>query len=55
MFVPLFLSWLERELSAGLDQKLMTWETVQKENYLAKLEHEHKGSSAERLRYTSSK
>lgn len=55
MFVPLFLSWLERELSAGLDQKLMTWETVQKENYLAKLEHEHKESSAERLRYTSSK
>ncbi|KAF4110874.1 transient receptor potential cation channel subfamily M member 5 isoform X1 [Onychostoma macrolepis] len=46
---------LEKELSAGLDQKLMTWETVQKENYLAKLEHEHKESSAERLRYTSSK
>uniref|UniRef100_A0A8C2C4T0 Transient receptor potential cation channel, subfamily M, member 5 n=1 Tax=Cyprinus carpio TaxID=7962 RepID=A0A8C2C4T0_CYPCA len=46
---------LERELSAGLDQKLMTWETVQKENYLAKLEHEHRESSAERLRYTSSK
>lgn len=55
MFVPLFLPWLERELPAGLDQKLMTWETVQKENYLAKLEHEHRESSAERLRYTSSK
>uniref|UniRef100_A0A8C1D7V6 Transient receptor potential cation channel, subfamily M, member 5 n=1 Tax=Cyprinus carpio carpio TaxID=630221 RepID=A0A8C1D7V6_CYPCA len=46
---------LERELPAGLDQKLMTWETVQKENYLAELEHEHRESSAERLRYTSSK
>ncbi|XP_016367451.1 transient receptor potential cation channel subfamily M member 5 [Sinocyclocheilus rhinocerous] len=46
---------LERELPAGLDQKLMTWETVQKENYLAKQEHEHRESSAERLRYTSSK
>uniref|UniRef100_A0A8P4GQT9 Transient receptor potential cation channel, subfamily M, member 5 n=1 Tax=Dicentrarchus labrax TaxID=13489 RepID=A0A8P4GQT9_DICLA len=29
---------LERELPAGLDQRLITWETVQKENYLAKLE-----------------
>nr|7MBP_A Chain A, Transient receptor potential melastatin 5 [Danio rerio]7MBP_B Chain B, Transient receptor potential melastatin 5 [Danio rerio]7MBP_C Chain C, Transient receptor potential melastatin 5 [Danio rerio]7MBP_D Chain D, Transient receptor potential melastatin 5 [Danio rerio]7MBQ_A Chain A, Transient receptor potential melastatin 5 [Danio rerio]7MBQ_B Chain B, Transient receptor potential melastatin 5 [Danio rerio]7MBQ_C Chain C, Transient receptor potential melastatin 5 [Danio rerio]7MB len=46
---------LERELPSGLDQKLMTWETVQKENYLAKLEHEHRESSGERLRYTSSK
>ncbi|TRY93569.1 hypothetical protein DNTS_016416 [Danionella cerebrum] len=46
---------LERELPAGLDQKLMTWETVQKENYLAKLEHEHRESSAERLRCTSAK
>ncbi|TRZ00848.1 hypothetical protein DNTS_014117 [Danionella cerebrum] len=33
----------------------MTWETVQKENYLAKLEHEHRESSAERLRCTSAK
>ncbi|XP_052006330.1 transient receptor potential cation channel subfamily M member 5-like [Xyrauchen texanus] len=46
---------LERELPVGLDQKLMTWETVQKENYLAKLEREHRESSGERLRYTSSK
>ncbi|KAM7405780.1 hypothetical protein PAMP_000207 [Pampus punctatissimus] len=32
---------LERELPAGLDQRLITWETVQKENYLAKLERQH--------------
>nr|XP_055064850.1 transient receptor potential cation channel subfamily M member 4-like [Misgurnus anguillicaudatus] len=33
----------------------MTWETVQKENFLAKLERELRESSAERLKYTSSK
>ncbi|XP_056135271.1 transient receptor potential cation channel subfamily M member 5 [Lampris incognitus] len=46
---------LERELPAGLDQRLMTWETVQKENYLAKLERQHWESSEERLKTTSSK
>ncbi|XP_061830802.2 transient receptor potential cation channel subfamily M member 5 [Nerophis lumbriciformis] len=46
---------LERELPAGLDQRLMTWETVQKENYLAKLERQHWDSSEERLKSTSSK
>uniref|UniRef100_A0A8C9RN27 Transient receptor potential cation channel, subfamily M, member 5 n=1 Tax=Scleropages formosus TaxID=113540 RepID=A0A8C9RN27_SCLFO len=49
------LEHLERELPPGLDQKLMTWETVQKENYLAKLEYHHRESSEERLRNTSSK
>ncbi|CAB1338910.1 unnamed protein product [Coregonus sp. 'balchen'] len=44
-----------RELPAGLDQRLITWETVQKENYLAKLEHQHLESSEERLKSTSSK
>lgn len=39
----------------GLDQKLMTWESVQKENYLAKLEKRHLESSEERLKSTSSK
>lgn len=39
----------------GLDQRLITWETVQKENYLAKLEHRHWESSEERLRSTASK
>ncbi|XP_071003157.1 transient receptor potential cation channel subfamily M member 5-like [Oncorhynchus clarkii lewisi] len=33
----------------------MTWETVQKENYLAKLERQHLESSEERLKSTSSK
>lgn len=45
----------ERELPAGLDQRLITWETVQKENYLAKLERQHWESSEERLKNTSSK
>ncbi|XP_056463960.1 transient receptor potential cation channel subfamily M member 5 [Gadus chalcogrammus] len=41
--------------SAGLDQRLMTWETVQKENYLAHQECRLLESSEERLRSTSSK
>ncbi|XP_061671141.1 transient receptor potential cation channel subfamily M member 5 isoform X4 [Syngnathoides biaculeatus] len=46
---------LERKLPARLDQRLITWETVQKENYLAKLERQQWESSEERLRSTSSK
>ncbi|XP_039980646.1 transient receptor potential cation channel subfamily M member 5 isoform X2 [Xiphias gladius] len=46
---------LERELPTGLDQRLITWETVQRENYLAKLERQHWESSEERLKSTSSK
>ncbi|XP_051920047.1 transient receptor potential cation channel subfamily M member 5 [Hippocampus zosterae] len=46
---------LERELPTGLDQRLIIWETVQKENYLAKLERQHWESSEERLKSTSSK
>uniref|UniRef100_A0A672G4U9 Transient receptor potential cation channel, subfamily M, member 5 n=1 Tax=Salarias fasciatus TaxID=181472 RepID=A0A672G4U9_SALFA len=46
---------LERELPAGLDQRLITWETVQKENYLANVERRHWESSEERLKSTSSK
>ncbi|KAM9422687.1 transient receptor potential cation channel subfamily M member 5 [Salvelinus alpinus] len=49
------LEQLERELPAGLDQRLITWETVQKENYLAKLERQHLESSEERLNTTSAK
>lgn len=45
----------ERELPAGLDQRLITWETVQKENYLAKLERQHMESSEEKLKSTSAK
>ncbi|XP_056872165.1 transient receptor potential cation channel subfamily M member 5 isoform X2 [Takifugu flavidus] len=46
---------LEKELPVGLDQRLITWETVQKENYLAKLERQHWESSEEKLKSTSSK
>uniref|UniRef100_H3A629 Transient receptor potential cation channel subfamily M member 5 n=1 Tax=Latimeria chalumnae TaxID=7897 RepID=H3A629_LATCH len=46
---------LERNLAEGLDQKLVTWETVQKENYLANLEKGKRESSEERLKKTSNK
>ncbi|KAM3876709.1 transient receptor potential cation channel subfamily M member 5 [Diretmus argenteus] len=46
---------LERLLPAALDQRLMTWETVQKENYLARRERQHWESSEERLKNTSYK
>lgn len=53
--LPCFCVLPERELPAGLDQRLITWETVQKENYLAKVERQHWESSEERLKSTSSK
>ncbi|XP_009926293.2 transient receptor potential cation channel subfamily M member 5 [Haliaeetus albicilla] len=46
---------LERDLPVGLDQKIITWELVQKENYLVKVEQERKESNEERLKTTSNK
>ncbi|NXN14320.1 TRPM5 protein, partial [Indicator maculatus] len=46
---------LERDLPVGLDQKIITWELVQKENYLVSLEQERKESNEERLKVTSNK
>ncbi|GAB0190008.1 transient receptor potential cation channel subfamily M member 5 [Grus japonensis] len=46
---------LERDLPVGLDQKIVTWELVQKENYLVNLEQERKESNEERLKATSNK
>nr|XP_033783909.1 transient receptor potential cation channel subfamily M member 5 isoform X2 [Geotrypetes seraphini] len=46
---------LERDLSDGLDQKMMAWETVQKEIYLANLEKQKKESNEERLKTASNK
>ncbi|NWU91402.1 TRPM5 protein, partial [Upupa epops] len=46
---------LERDLPAGLDQKIITWELVQKENYLVNLEQERKESNEERLKATANK
>ncbi|NXO83696.1 TRPM5 protein, partial [Sitta europaea] len=46
---------LERDLPVGLDQKIITWELVQKEHYLVKLEQEKKESNEERLKATSNK
>ncbi|KAM9555986.1 transient receptor potential cation channel subfamily M member 5 isoform 1-T1 [Guaruba guarouba] len=46
---------LERDLPVGLDQKIVTWELVQKENYLVSLEQERKESNEERLKATSNK
>lgn len=41
---------LERDLPAALDQKVVTWEAVQKEDFLSKLEARHKDSQGELLR-----
>uniref|UniRef100_A0A663EWD8 Transient receptor potential cation channel subfamily M member 5 n=1 Tax=Aquila chrysaetos chrysaetos TaxID=223781 RepID=A0A663EWD8_AQUCH len=41
---------LERDLPVGLDQKIITWELVQKENYLVNVEQERKESNEERLK-----
>ncbi|NXG46592.1 TRPM5 protein, partial [Psilopogon haemacephalus] len=46
---------LERDLPVSLDQKIITWELVQKENYLVNLEQERKESNEERLKATSNK
>ncbi|XP_034869654.1 transient receptor potential cation channel subfamily M member 5 [Mirounga leonina] len=44
---------LERDLPEPLDQKMVTWEAVQKENYLSKLEKQKKDSEEEVLRKTA--
>ncbi|XP_074086912.1 transient receptor potential cation channel subfamily M member 5 [Macrotis lagotis] len=44
---------LERDLPDNLDQKIVTWETVQKENFLANLEKRRKESTKETLKKTS--
>ncbi|XP_004713814.1 transient receptor potential cation channel subfamily M member 5 [Echinops telfairi] len=44
---------LERDLPDPLDQKILTWETVQKENFLSSLEKRRKESTAEVLRKTA--
>ncbi|NWX55265.1 TRPM5 protein, partial [Promerops cafer] len=46
---------LERDLPVSLDQKIITWELVQKEHYLINLEQEKKESNEERLKATSNK
>lgn len=43
----------ERDLPEPLDQKMVTWEAVQKENYLSKLEKQRKDSKEEVLRKTA--
>lgn len=43
----------ERDLPEPLDQKMATWEAVQKENYLSKLERQRKDSKGEVLRKTA--
>lgn len=44
---------LERDLPEPLDQKVVTWEAVQKENALGKLEKQRKDSGEELLRKTA--
>ncbi|XP_027993215.2 transient receptor potential cation channel subfamily M member 5 [Eptesicus fuscus] len=44
---------LERDLPEPLDQKMVTWEAVQKESYLSKLERSRRDSETEVLRRTA--
>nr|XP_045373734.1 transient receptor potential cation channel subfamily M member 5 [Camelus bactrianus] len=44
---------LERDLPEPLDQKMVTWEAVQKENFLSKTEKRRKDSGEELLRKTA--
>ncbi|XP_053058733.1 transient receptor potential cation channel subfamily M member 5 isoform X1 [Acinonyx jubatus] len=44
---------LERDLAEPLDQKVVTWETLQKESYLSRLERQRKDSKEEVLRKTA--
>ncbi|XP_077177636.1 transient receptor potential cation channel subfamily M member 5 [Paroedura picta] len=46
---------MERDLPEGLDQKIITWEMLQKENYLANLEKKKNESNEERLKKMSDK
>ncbi|KAK2499215.1 hypothetical protein MC885_003976 [Smutsia gigantea] len=50
---PAALASAERDLPEPLDQKMVTWEAVQKENYLGKLERQRKDSEEEVLRKTA--
>ncbi|KAF6334605.1 transient receptor potential cation channel subfamily M member 5 [Rhinolophus ferrumequinum] len=45
-------AFLERDLPEPLDQKMVTWEAIQKENYLSKLEKQKRESEEEVLRKT---
>lgn len=45
----------EKDLPEGLDQQIITWEMLQKENYLANLETKKKESNEERLKKMSEK
>uniref|UniRef100_A0A8D2I879 Transient receptor potential cation channel subfamily M member 5 n=1 Tax=Urocitellus parryii TaxID=9999 RepID=A0A8D2I879_UROPR len=44
---------LERDLPDPLDQKIVTWETVQKENFLSNMERRRRDSEGEVLRKTA--
>ncbi|XP_036903692.1 transient receptor potential cation channel subfamily M member 5 [Sturnira hondurensis] len=44
---------LERDLPEPLEQKVVTWEAVQKESYLSRLERQKRDSGEEMLRRTS--
>ncbi|XP_062431941.1 transient receptor potential cation channel subfamily M member 5 [Rhea pennata] len=46
---------LERDLPDSVDQKIITWELVQKENFLVNLEQQRKESNEERLKVTYNK
>lgn len=49
----LSLTLPERDLPDPLDQKIITWETVQKENFLSTMEKRRRDSEGEVLRKTA--
>lgn len=49
----LFPTLPERDLPDPLDQKIITWETVQKENFLSTMEKRRRDSQGEVLRKTA--
>jgi hypothetical protein len=49
----LFPAFPERDLPDPLDQKIVTWETVQKENFLSNEERRRRDSEGEVLRKTA--
>lgn len=56
LLVPSLISLpSERDIPEDLDQKLITWELLQKENYLANLEIKKKESNEEKLKKMSDK
>ena len=52
----IFPQWLVLDLGVGKEaNRLITWETIQKENFLTEQSKIHRGSDSERLKRMSAK